>query len=54
MAVSARSRATGEGKLTSFERFERLARNLFAVPKKELDEKLAGYKKQKRKRRKAS
>jgi len=37
-----------------FEKFERLAKDLMAVPKKELDEKLAEYeRKKKRKKRRA-
>jgi hypothetical protein len=34
-----------------FERFQQLARRLFAVPKKEVNEKLAPYEKRKRSRR---
>ncbi len=52
MATSARVRlAISEKPITPFERFEKLARALLAVPKKELDMKLVAYKKQKRKRR---
>ncbi len=46
-------RAKGPGvELSAFENFQALARRLFAVPKKEIDEKLAEYQAQKRKRRK--
>ncbi|MBA3242092.1 MAG: hypothetical protein H0T60_12765 [Acidobacteria bacterium] len=37
-------------KSESFENFERLAKQLMQVPKKELDEKLAEYERQKRKK----
>jgi hypothetical protein len=36
--------------LAPLEQFQKLARALFAVPKKEIDEKLAEYEKAKRKR----
>lgn len=37
--------ATDDG-ATSFERFQQLARRLFAVPKKEIDEKMEAYRRQ--------
>jgi hypothetical protein len=45
------TRAATEGEPSAFERFENLARKLFAVPKKELDEKLAQYEKRKVRRK---
>jgi len=41
---------TSEEKLSPLERFEKVMRSLIAVPKKELDEKLAEYKRQKTKK----
>ena len=38
----------------SFERFERLAKGLMAVPKKELDEKLAEFKQERQQKRTVS
>jgi hypothetical protein len=37
------ARAVDDDGASPFERFERLARALFAVPKKEIDQKLAAY-----------
>lgn len=37
--------------VSPFERFEKFARAIFAVPKEEIDAKLAEYEKRKRKRR---
>ena len=45
--------ANAGAELPPFEKFETLARRLFAVPKKELDVKLAQYEKRKQKRRRA-
>ena len=39
---AARADIAGDG-AAAFERFEQLARRLFAVPKKEVDEKLAAH-----------
>ncbi len=43
--------AAADSEPSAFERFEQLARKLFAVPKKELDEKLSQYEKRKAKRK---
>jgi hypothetical protein len=41
--------AVADSDPAAFERFQQLARRLFAVPKKELDEKLAQYRKTRQK-----
>jgi hypothetical protein len=43
--------AESDSASSAFERFNRLARRLFAVPKREVDEKLAEYKRHKKVRR---
>ena len=48
--VSMKAKAADDGPSTPFERFDTLARKLFAVPKKELDDELAKYNKAKAER----
>ena len=45
-----KAKAADDGPSTPFERFDTLARKLFAVPKKELDDELAKYNKAKAER----